>query len=167
MSELFAQPYNIDAAGFSFDNLESYERQVEGLRDKFGQPVEEFEIQFIDGESIDAALFEALGVTQAGIEQYFEAVDNWGKHEKVNVIIACGECGYTFGPDSSPDDFDVTVYEMDSLKDLAEDFVNEGLFGEIPENIRGYLDMQAIARDLGMDYSEITIAGRHYIYRCG
>jgi len=27
--------------------------------------------------------------------------------------------------------------------------------------------MNAIARDLGMDYSETTVAGRRLIYRCG
>lgn len=40
------------------------------------------------------------------------------------------------------------------------------LFGTIPENIRYYLDLDAIARDLAMDYSETTIAGKNYIFRC-
>lgn len=167
MTTLFAQPYNPEAEGFYFNSVESYERQAEGLTDSFNQPVEEFEIQLIDGEEIDAALFDALNVTQTSLEQYFEAVDNWKEYEKVNVIIAVGECGCTFEHDSSPDDFDVDVYEMDSLKELAEEFVQEGLFGDIPENIRHYLDMDAIADDLSMDYGETDIAGRHYIYRCG
>jgi antirestriction protein len=29
-----------------------------------------------------------------------------------------------------------------------------------------YLDYDAIARDLGADYSEIRIAGKNLIYRC-
>lgn len=52
------------------------------------------------------------------------------------------------------------------LKELAEQFVDEGLFGEIPKAIANYLDYDAIARDLGFDYSEITIAGARLIYRC-
>ncbi len=52
------------------------------------------------------------------------------------------------------------------MQELAQQFVEEGLFGEIPEKIQHYLDYDAIARDLSMDYSEITIAGTHYIYRC-
>ncbi len=55
---------------------------------------------------------------------------------------------------------------MDSLQDLAESFIEEGLFGDIPDNIRPYLDMDAIARDLGIDYTETSIAGQHYVYRC-
>ncbi len=38
-------------------------------------------------------------------------------------------------------------------------------FGDIPERIQCYLDFDAIARDLGMDYSETRIAGTDYIYR--
>ncbi len=56
---------------------------------------------------------------------------------------------------------------MDSLKELAYHFVEEGLFGQIPDTIQCYLDYDAIARDLGMDYSEITIVGQRLIYRCG
>ena len=42
-----------------------------------------------------------------------------------------GESGYTFdlGKDS-PDQFDVDLYEMDSLHDLAVQFVDEGLYTE-------------------------------------
>jgi antirestriction protein len=81
--------------------------------------------------------------------------------------IAVGQAGYNFDlGKENPDQFDVDLYELDSLKDLAMQFVEEGLFGEIPENIQNYLDYDAIARDLGMDYSEITLAGTNYIYRC-
>jgi len=61
--------------------------------------------------------------------------------------------------------YDIDIYEMDSMRDLAEQFIEEGLFGDIPENILYYLDLDAIARNLGMDYSETTIAGKNYIFR--
>ena len=48
MTQLFAQPYDISAAGFFFGNLEEYETKSEMLRNAYGEPVEEFEIQFID-----------------------------------------------------------------------------------------------------------------------
>ena len=54
----------------------------------------------------------------------------------------------------------------EAMKDIAEQFVEEGLFGEIPENIQHYLDYEKIAYDLSMDYSETTIAGQRLIYRC-
>lgn len=52
------------------------------------------------------------------------------------------------------------------MRDLAQQFIEEGLFGDIPENIRYYLDPDAIARDLSMDYLETEIAGTNYIFRC-
>lgn len=55
---------------------------------------------------------------------------------------------------------------VNSLKELAEQFVDEGLFGDIPTSIQSYLDYDAIARDLGCDYSETEIAGVRLIYRC-
>ena len=48
----------------------------------------------------------------------------------------------------------------------ALQFVDEGLFGDIPEHLRNYLDYDAIARDLACDYASTTIAGNRLAYRC-
>jgi hypothetical protein len=168
MTQLYANPYDISATGFYFETVEEYAQKSDKNLNQMGLPVDEYEIEFIDGENIDCALFEALRVNQATFGRYLEACDTWGEDEKRKVIIAVGECGYQFDLiDSSPDDFDVDIYELDSLKELAEQFVEEGLFGDIPASIRNYLDYDAIAHDLGMDYTEITIADTRLIYRCG
>ena len=52
------------------------------------------------------------------------------------------------------------------MKELAERFVDEGLFGEIPDHLAHYIDYDAIAHDLAMDYAETEIAGVRLIYRC-
>ncbi len=96
-----------------------------------------------------------------------ELCEAWDAHDKRRFIIAVGECGYGFAPETvSPDDFEVDVYEVESLKDLAAQFVEEGLFGEIPEHLRPYLDMDAIARDLAADYAETEIDGVRLVYAC-
>ena len=167
MTQLFAQPYDLSATGFYFETLEAYQQQATTLTNQYGDPVEEFEVQFIDGETIDAELFRAVGVHQGNIGQFFDACEDWDEYQKIVVIIACGECGYDIDWDTvDPDQFDVDWYEMDSLKELAEHFVNEGLLGEIPENLRFYIDYDAFARDLSADYSETCIAGKRLIYRC-
>jgi len=167
MTKLFAQPYDISANGFFFETADEYQAQAAKLRNSSGLPVEEFEIQFIDGENIDAALFEALSVHQGDIAGFLKAVDSWSKDAKIKAIIAVGQSGYNFdlGTDN-PNKFDVDLYELDSMRDLAVQFVEEGLFGNIPDRIQNYLDYDAIARDLSMDYSEIKIDGTNYIYRC-
>ena len=56
MAELFAQPYDISAQGFYFSSAEEYQTKVAKTRNDFGFPVEEYEIQFIDGDNLDAHL---------------------------------------------------------------------------------------------------------------
>jgi antirestriction protein len=51
------------------------------------------------------------------------------------------------------------------MKELAEQFVEDGLFGNIPEHLTNYIDMSAIAYDLAMDYTETEVAGERLIYR--
>ena len=168
MTTLFAQPYDISARGFYFDKASEYSAKAAKLKNDYGQPVEEFEIQFIDGDGLDAKLFEALGVKQANHEAFFEAVTDWSDDDKIKVIIAVGEAGYIFSlGDDVPDQFEVDLYQADSLADLAAQFVEEGLYGEIPEPLRNYINYDAIARDLSVEYGVIQLDGTQYIYRCG
>lgn len=110
---------------------------------------------------------EAIGINQANVLTVLDATESWEEHQKTAVIIAAGECGYAFDPaKDDPEGFDVDVYHVDSLKELAEQFVDEGLFGEIPEPLRFYLDYDAIARDLNADYTETGVAGESLVYRC-
>ena len=166
MTTLYAQPYDITATGFYFDSHDDYLEKSRKLRNEHGDPVEEFEIQFIDGETIDSELAKAWDINQCNVSAFLEACDNWHEFQKIIFIIAVGECGYQFDETGNPEDFDVDYYEMDSLKELAEHFVDEGFYGEIPESLQFYIDYDAIARDLAVDYSEITIAGTRYVYAC-
>ncbi|WP_224815626.1 antirestriction protein ArdA [Hasllibacter sp. MH4015] len=168
MTRIYAQPYDLSATGFFFESAEEYHAKVSALRNDYGQEVEEFELQFIDGEAIDAALAEATGLYQGSIEGFFEAVEEWAKKQKQRVIVAVGECGYSFEyGKTSPDDFDVDIYHLASMRTLAIEFVEEGLMGDISEAMRIYFDYDALARDLSVDYTETIIAGECLIYRCG
>ena len=77
MTHLYAQPYDISATGFYFKSAEEYEKNVKALRNEYGDPVEEFEIQFIDGDAIDCDLAEAIGLNQVNLARFFEIVDEW------------------------------------------------------------------------------------------
>jgi len=137
------------------------------MKSDFGEPVEEFEIQFIDGEQVDAELADAIGANQASILDVLGVIDSWEEYQKRTVIIAAGECGYAFNPaKDDPDSLEVDVYPAQGLRELAEQFVDDGLFGEIPERLRFYLDYDAIARDLSVDYTETSVAGERVVYRC-
>lgn len=164
---LYAQPYDISASGFYFQSADDYAAKAKCNRNDYGAPVEEYEIQFIDGDDLECALAKAWGLYQSNFAAFFEAAEDWEDDQKRRFIIAVGEAGYSFDPASgSPDDFDVDIYEIDSLKELAEQFVDDGLFGDIPERLQFYIDYEAIARDLAVDYTETEIAGQRLIYRC-
>jgi hypothetical protein len=168
MTELYAQPYDISATGFYFKSADDYAAKAEALRNRYGQPVEEFEIQFIDGERIDAELFEALSVNQCNFAAFFDAADGWNEHDKVRVILAVdsGAYNFTLGSDD-PTHVDIDIYECDTFRELAMQFVDDGLFGPIPESLQYYINYDAIARDLEIDYDSATIDGKSYIFRCG
>ncbi|CUH89890.1 Antirestriction protein [Phaeobacter sp. CECT 5382] len=166
MPQLHAQPYDLGATGFYFESLEEYASKADKNHNAYGDPVEEYEIQFIDGDDIDCALAKAWGINQANIGGYFTACDEWEEYQKKIFIIAVGEIGYGYNPeDVHPEEFDVDMYHVDSMKELAEQMVDEGLFGDIPEHLERYIDMDAIARDLAYDYTETEIAGETLIYR--
>jgi len=167
MTRLYAQPYDITACGFYFDDAESYARKAAELRNAYGEPVEKFEIQFIDGEPLDAALARAWGLSQCNFAHFFEAVLDWDEEQKLRFIIAVGGCGYSFEPESvDPYDFEIDLYFVDTLRDLAEEFVDEGLYGEIPQRLTCYIDYEAIARDLSVDFAMTEIDGRRLAYAC-
>lgn len=164
--QLHAQPYDITAAGFYFGSYEDYTEKAAALRNAYGDPVEEFEIQFIDGDDIDCDLAKATGLNQANLKQFFEAIEDWDEDGKTRVILAVGQCGFRFEDNTHPSDFDLDIYHFDTMRELAEHFVEEGLFGDIPERLQFYIDYDAIARDLSVDYAEATVAGTCLIYRC-
>jgi antirestriction protein len=167
-SILYAQPYDISAKGFYFHNREEFDTKVESLVNDFGSPVEEFEIQFIDGETIDYELANAIELSQCNFPQFFALADDLEEFEKINFIISVRECGYEVKTVLDDiDSLDITIYEEDSFADLARQFVDEGLYGEIPESLQFYIDYEAIGRDLAIEFGEARINGRSLIYRCG
>lgn len=157
---LYAQPYNMDAQGFYFHSFEEYETKSENLRDRFGNVVEEFEIQFIDGD--DAALFEACGINQSNLATWFDDIEDKDENEKIALYFLTGELGYTL--DQAMDKVeDVIIYEGDA-KEAAEELFDECYAHTIPENLRFYFDMDKFARDLeiGGDFNEFEFNGTTY-----
>lgn len=168
MTTLYANPHDMSAMGFYFDSVEEYADKVAKLRNSYGDRVEEFVIDFINGDDFDAEFGKAWELNQCNFPKFLEACDTWEEGEKVRYIIGVGECGISFDPESDqPDQIDVDIYECSNMKELAERFVDEGFFGDIPSHLVNYIDYDAIARDLEIDYSETKIDGQTLIYRCG
>lgn len=52
----------------------------------------------------------------------------------------------------------------DDWEDMAIQYVEEGLFGDIPDNIQNYLDYERLGRDLSFDYIGTYIDGDLYVF---
>ena len=100
---LHAQPYSFDATGFYFNSAEDYAAKAAKNFDRFGQFVEEYEIQFIDGESADCDIAKAWGLNQCNFADFLSQIDEWDDNQKIRFIIA-RECGAGFDPKT--DDID-------------------------------------------------------------
>ena len=79
-----ATPYDISAAGFYFKDYDDYNTQAATHKNEYGDPVEEYEIQFIDGDNYK--LFSALSVNQANLKQWFDDYENLDGEEYIKAI---------------------------------------------------------------------------------
>mgnify|MGYP003138160897 CR=1 FL=1 len=72
------------------------------------------------------------------IDRFIERV---GKRRK-NLIHPCRrKCGFEYDLDTVPsDEFEIDINHLDSIHDLAIEFVDEGLFGEIPDRLKYYIE---------------------------
>lgn len=157
---LFAQPYSLDAQGFFFHSTEEFETLSESLRDRFGCPVEEFEIQFIDGD--DADLFEVCSINQANLFMWFDEIEVLDDHEKISLYFLTGVLGYSL--DSAMNKIDeVSIFHGDA-QEAAEELFDDCYAHAIPENLRFYFDMEKFARDLeiGGDFNEFEFGNTTY-----
>ena len=160
---LCATPYDRDAPFFYFSTLEEYESKAADLTNCYGQPVEEFMIDFIDGDELDCELAKAVKLDQCNFGTFLEAAEEWNNYEKTVALCALDYVG-GLSLDDDPHRREVAIFRVESLSELAEQFVGEGLYGEIPDHLSRYIDYEAIGRDLRFDCHEITIAGETFFY---
>jgi hypothetical protein len=134
MATLHAQPYNLDAVGFYFESAEEFKTKAEGLTDCHGLPVEEFEIQFIDGDTGDAHLFEACCINQGNLDAWFDDIETLDAREKVALFYLVGCAGY--GLEQAQEKIDDVVLYESRLRDAAEEIFDECHLESIPETMR-------------------------------
>lgn len=145
---LFAQPYDFNARGFYFTSLEEYQAQFDAR-----QPVEEYEIQLIDGNDDDVTVFNLMNVNQANIEEYFEAAEEYSyltEDEKVAVQYIIGHENNAF--EYAMEHYeDVRIYRG-NLQQVGIQMVEEsGLLDGVPEEVARYFDFEAYAKDIDLN----------------
>jgi hypothetical protein len=119
--------------------------------------VEEFEIQFIDGE--DAELFSACGINQGNLHTWFEDVVDLSDYEKTALFYLCSVSGYSL--QNTVDKLDEVNLSEGNLKEVAEWLFDEFYLNDVPESVRAYIDYEKFSRDceLGGDMCEFEFNG--------
>ena len=143
MTRLHATPYNLDAAGFYFESLEDYQTKSEKHLDRFGSLVEEFEIQFIDGD--DAELFNPCGINQSNLNTWFDVIELMSKSEKLSLYYLVSVANYSL--EQALDKIDEPSIYDGNLLEAATELFDECYLPSVPDNIKYYIDYEKFARD--------------------
>ena len=151
MTELVfhATPYDITARGFYFKDADDFERKY-----KKHLPVEEYSIEFIDGEPEDYALFDTLGITQATLEKFLDEVVLLDDHDKAALyyIKAYVDPRMPLEDALLLVEDEVRVREGDA-KDYAYEYVEAiGGVSELRPILERYFDYEAFGRDLATEF---------------
>ena len=155
---IFANPYNTECKGFYFTTLDEY---TAGMLRLWAQGAEEVELDYCDGPHCE--LFNAAGIGQATISQWFDMLDTIENYQLPALYYLLDDRGETL-TDALQQLDDVMVTEGTAL-DYATSYIDEcGLLDSMPEQLRYYFDYEAFARDMVLngDVTEFEYDGTTY-----
>lgn len=153
MAKLYANPYDISATGFYFDSLEEFEEKTKNLRNECGQPVEEFSIEYIEGDN--PKLFDAAKINQANLAIWFDELDHIEDDSDDGLAIRYLLENVGLSLDDALNQYQEVQIYQGRIEDYAADLIEDCY--ELPEIALRYFDYEAFARDLvmGGDVAEI------------
>lgn len=158
--QLYANPYDTSANGFYFDSLEDYEKKYEK-----NLPVEEYEIDFIDGTDEEAALFKVAHITQANLAEWFDGIDQLKDYEMAAAFFLLENGNVSSFSEAIEKADQQSVTEGDIQKYVEEYIDSMGGPAELgKETLQNYFDYEAFARDMNYngEVVEFTFAGTTY-----
>ena len=147
MAKFYANPYDSSARGFYFESPEAFDAGVRASR------VEEFEIDFVDGDATETALAEAVTPSQADIEAWYALLDEV-ESDNLLLLQIVGFAACSHGLDGVSDFeanrryIEQVSIEEGTREELAVRFVEEGLISLTEWD---YFDIESFVRDLRID----------------
>jgi antirestriction protein len=163
--QLVAQPYAFGAPFWYFGSAEEFDKQY-----KAHLPVEEYEIDLIDGDDLEALLFKAMQVSQGNVHEYFEKLDEIGgmqEHELAAFHYATDDLGIS----DIDDAIALAQDEIRVTEGTARDYVYELIEGSggveaLSENqLEMYFDYEMFGRDIRPDIVDSRIEDARHAAR--
>lgn len=157
---LYANPYDTSVHGFHFSSAEEFEEEFQKRL-----PVEEYEIDFIEGSSEEAALFKVASVTQANLAEWFDGIDSLKDYEMPSAYFLLSNGNVSTFAEAVEKAGEQSVTEGD-LQKYVEQFIDDmGGPSELgKETLEQYFDYEAYARDMNYngEVVEFEFAGTTY-----
>lgn len=160
--KFYANPYNTSATGFCFETIEELEEKAAALKDEFGLPVEEFEVEAIDGTREEMELADLLGINQANIADFIDFIEDSDEDLWPTIsFILDGRANTLDRAIAMTRDYCVVE---STLLDAAVELFDDCYGHSIPEELRIYIDYEKFAADLerGGDMVEFEFGGKTY-----
>lgn len=149
MTELFANPYDTSVTGFHFTSNEEYQDKSSKLINDYGHPIEEFEIEFIEGDLSE--LFSVCNITQCTLDLWFDDIESLTEPEQTEIYYRCDQLGEATQQALNNINSDGYIFSGSAL-DYALEYINDlGIIDCIPESIQRYFNHEAYARDLELN----------------
>ena len=162
---IFAQPYDLEATGFYFSSLEEYEAKCAENFNSWGGLVEEYMIDICDGPMLACKLASAIKLNQGNLQAFLEALD-WCDDDLVKACIMYDHIitNADFKDYDQSEAEGLYLYEDMSWRDVAEEFVDSGCLGDVPDHLSQYIDYDMVARDLSYNgMFEASVGNRDFI----
>jgi len=160
----YAHPYDSSAEGFYFSCWEEYEVKAENNCNNLGLPVEEYEIQYIDGDL--PKLFASLEISQATLCLWFDHFEHLDEIEGAACLYLSDYCGFTADKIASIDINEIALFEGTVVEYAQQHLDDTGALSGLAESLHYYFDVESFARDLliSRDIAEIQSEnGTNYI----
>lgn len=141
--------YNTVGAVGQWLDLEKYadhEEFIEACRELHSDEKDP-ELHFQDYENFPEHFYSECSISPS-LWDYL-ALSDFDKEVYEAYTSHCGTTDFDSDWESAKESYQG---QFDSMEEFAESMIEEGLFGDIPDNLLNYLDLSAMARDLGYDY---------------
>ena len=146
----YTEAHNDKALGSNWLDMDDFDsiQDIYAELKQEGFTKEELEETFIQDYECDIQLF--TNCDYVSIDKAFEILEkiDYSQYSADEI-----KAFYEIGNDIDDiDNYELYLYpNCETLSDLAYEFVQEGLYGNIPDNIANYIDYEAMGRDLGFD----------------